>query len=251
MKKIYDNYISLGYFCNIAMDLEQLGFRNTSSPFDWDISNFQGIMKAINNKFYNFMLYDSLIQSVKYREHYYDKNYKIFFYHDFNAYTSLKKQYPKVKEKYDRRIRRFLHNITLPTLFFRYIDSENGSLNELKYIEKNYDKIEKTLKKFNPENKIIFIADNSVNSDKFKIYHVSRDENDVVSRHPILNNPELMEVMNNLSVKNRGENLVRYSEKIKKRNSYFYRKKKKILTFYQQHFCKIYVYDKSHLWKDK
>lgn len=39
------NYISLGYFCSIAMDLEKLGLRNESLPFDWVISDFEGVSK--------------------------------------------------------------------------------------------------------------------------------------------------------------------------------------------------------------
>lgn len=39
---IYQNYISLGYFCGVAQDLEKLGLRNTSSPFDWCITDLGG-----------------------------------------------------------------------------------------------------------------------------------------------------------------------------------------------------------------
>ena len=68
----YKNYISLGYFCNVASDLEQLGLRNTSSPFDWVISDFEGVIQAIDNQFSDFMVYDNLIQSEKFRNHYFD-----------------------------------------------------------------------------------------------------------------------------------------------------------------------------------
>ena len=43
-------YISLGYFCSIAIDLEKLGLRTESSPFDWVISDFEGVMLAIQVK---------------------------------------------------------------------------------------------------------------------------------------------------------------------------------------------------------
>ena len=103
---VYKNYISLGYFCNIASDLEELGFRNTSSPFDWEISVFEGVISAIDNRFNNFMNYEDLIQSEEYPSHYYDPNYQIWFFHDFNKYEPLKKQYIKVRNKYNRRITR-------------------------------------------------------------------------------------------------------------------------------------------------
>ena len=57
MYKEYTNYVSLGYFCSIAQDLEKLGLRNFSSPFDWGISSFSDVISAIDNKFDNFMDY--------------------------------------------------------------------------------------------------------------------------------------------------------------------------------------------------
>ena len=42
----FKNYISLGYFCEVAKDLERLGLRNQSSPFDWVISYFPKVIYA-------------------------------------------------------------------------------------------------------------------------------------------------------------------------------------------------------------
>ncbi len=44
----FKNYISLGYFCEVAKDLERLGLRNQSSPFDWVISYFPKVIYAID-----------------------------------------------------------------------------------------------------------------------------------------------------------------------------------------------------------
>lgn len=209
----YRNYISLGYFCNVASDLEQLGFRNTSSPFDWEISVFEGVISAIDNRFNNFMNYESLIQSQKYPSHYYDPNYQIWFFHDFNRYEPLKKQYTKVKNKYDRRIARFLKNITEPTLFFRYIGNESGSLDELKWVEQNQNYIENTIKKYNSDNKIIYIGDQFTCSDIVPIFNVSRDKGDVVSRHPIINNNELKALMDKESIQDQEYNITRFKKK--------------------------------------
>lgn len=49
------HYISLGYFCSIAMELERLGLRSESSPFDWLISDFEGVIHAIENHFEDFL----------------------------------------------------------------------------------------------------------------------------------------------------------------------------------------------------
>lgn len=50
MEKNYKNYISLGYFCEVAQDLEKLGLRNQSSPFDWCITYFPNVIDAIDKK---------------------------------------------------------------------------------------------------------------------------------------------------------------------------------------------------------
>ena len=45
------NYISLGYFCSVASELERYGLRGESYPFDWVISDFGGVVEAIQNNF--------------------------------------------------------------------------------------------------------------------------------------------------------------------------------------------------------
>ena len=61
--KEYKHFISLGYFCSVALELERIGLRSASSPFDWCISNYKGVMKAIENRFEDFLNYDYLSQS--------------------------------------------------------------------------------------------------------------------------------------------------------------------------------------------
>lgn len=121
----YINFISLGYFCGVAQDLEALGLRDASYPFDWCISNYEGVIKAIDNRFSDFMAYENLSQSAETRKHYMDTAYEIFFFHDFSQYKSLDEQYFLVKEKYRRRINRFLKRIEQPTCFVRYIANES------------------------------------------------------------------------------------------------------------------------------
>lgn len=76
------------------------------------------------------------------------------FVHDFDAYLPLKKQLPKVEEKYRRRIARFYKDIKEKTLFIRYINPNE----DVKWIEENQHKIEEELKSFNPNNRIIYIS---------------------------------------------------------------------------------------------
>ena len=101
------NYVSLGFICAIARDLEKLGLRNSSMPFDWCVTDFKGIIKAINNNFENYLTYDRLLQEKNCLKHYKNIDYDVQFYHDFNRFESLDKQLPSVKAKYDRRIKRF------------------------------------------------------------------------------------------------------------------------------------------------
>ena len=116
--KEYQNYISLGYFCGIAEDLEKIGLRSFSSPFDWILSSFPKVILALEKEFDNFLSYSNLSQSVELRDHYHDDYYDCYFFHDFDKYKSLKKQYQSVYDKYNRRISRFLSQIRKPTLFF-------------------------------------------------------------------------------------------------------------------------------------
>ncbi len=54
--KIYKNIMSLGYFCGVARELERVGLRNASYPFDWIIStDFKQVIKLIENNFENFL----------------------------------------------------------------------------------------------------------------------------------------------------------------------------------------------------
>ena len=152
----YTHFISLGYFCSVASELERIGLRDSSSPFDWCISDLEGVKNLIENNFEGFLDYENMYQHTDNLAHYINMRYHISFYHDFNQYDSLKKQLPGVKKKYKRRIERFYQNIKEPTLFIRYISDEDGTSKELKWIEKNYDDLLKLLQSFNNKNNIIY-----------------------------------------------------------------------------------------------
>lgn len=255
MNKEYVNYISLGYFCGIAQDLEKLGLRNFSSPFDWGISSFSNVITAIDNHFDNFMNYDNLSQSVSCKKHYCDEVYKFYFFHDFSEYKTLDDQYDSVKEKYDRRIRRFLKRIESPTLFIRYISSEEvdefGKSVELGWIEQNYQYIISVLKKFNSENDIVFIGDESVKSESIKVYQVVRDEDDKVSRSPIYNNDELYQYLSTVHFLGRIDNQKRCIAKEKRKHSLYTKSKNKLVKLYNKIFLTEYTHSKTYDLKDK
>lgn len=253
--KKFENFISLGYFCEVASDLEKLGLRNTSSPFDWCITDLKMNIRLIDNKFNNFMNYENLKQSCQNRNIYMDTVYKDFFFHDFSKYKSLDSQYPKVKAKYNRRIQRFLTNIEKPTLFIRYISNEvknsNGRSAELEWIENNREHILKVLKKYNSQNEIIYIGDYNTNSDIIKIFHVPIEDNDLVSRSPIINNKELYPLVKGFHIKGQEDNINRYLKKQKRKNDIRTKAKKKIMRKYNKLFKKVYIYSREYNIKGK
>ena len=241
------HYISLGYFCSVASDLECIGLRNESSPFDWIICDFEGVIKAIQNNFENFLDYEYLLQNRQNLACYLNTKYNVQFYHDFSPYIPLMEQLSFVKEKYCRRIKRFYESISEPTLFVRYISDEqlvNGSSKELLWIEEHYDEIIMLLKSFNEDNDILFIANEGLQSSKIEIYHVKKDENDVVNRKPIVSTPLLMELFDSFELANREENLLRYKKK--RLGRIVFKIKKKTVSCFQKIFMRKYIHENQY-----
>ena len=183
MKK-YTNVISLGFFCSTASEIERIGLRNASYPFDWVISEFDLVLNLIENNFSDFLEEDLLIKdknSKPLEKTYVVKNVKnnIRFFHDFFIGETISKQISVVKEKYNRRIKRFYKSITKPTLFIRYIKDNN----EINYIINNFKQINKILKYYNENNDIIFICNSEIYDDRIKeMYNVKKDKKDTVAR---------------------------------------------------------------------
>lgn len=252
MKK-YDNFISLGYFCSVALELERFGLRRTSSPFDWCISDLEGIILAIDSNFEDFLKYTNLSQNKDSHGVYRDDKYNISFFHDFDKYLPLQKQISKVQEKYNRRIIRFYEIVTKPTLFVRYISDEQlnsqGKSIELDYIENNYDEIIGLFKSFNSDNDIIFIANSSVSSEKIRIYSVEPDENDVVARKPVDKNESLFSLFNQLECVGKDSNILRYEKKEKNRKNIINLNCKKIQSRLKEVLLKEYIHSKQY-WVD-
>lgn len=140
---------------------------------------------------------------------------------------SLDKQYNSVKLRYDRRIARFLLAITDPTLFIRYISSEDvneeGKSLELVWIEENMEYIFEVVKRYNHDNSIMFIGDESVKSDIIKVYNVPKDLDANAARSPLTKNEGLLDAFSTAIFPERQNNINRY---LKKENE---RKKKEEL----------------------
>ena len=113
-------YIPFGSSCTIAYQLEKHKLRKSSYPFDWILSDEKAIYNILNNEFKNFI--DQEYLQVKNTSHnfpiideswnndkkntirVFHKLYKIHFLHDFRNIDDI----DIVREKYNRRIKRFL-----------------------------------------------------------------------------------------------------------------------------------------------
>ncbi|GAJ62101.1 DUF1796 family putative cysteine peptidase [Streptococcus parauberis] len=210
-KSQFKHFISLGYFCSIAQDLEKLGLRDKSYPFDWCITDLEKNIELINNNFESILDMDLLSQDKEIPHHYRNDKYDFYFFHDFNSEETLKDQLQNVKDKYKRRIKGFYKDIEEPTLFIRYISPEKinseGKPLELIYIEENHSHILDTLKRFNPKNEIIYITNIGFQSEVIKVFNVSNDDGDIVSRSPLYKQNSLFNYFSNVDYPNREQNL--------------------------------------------
>lgn len=241
------HYISLGYFCSVAMELEKLGLRSESSPFDWLISDFEGVIHSIRNHFEDFLEPTYLAQNSRNRAHYKNIKYNLQFFHDFNQYQSLDDQLPAIQNKYNRRIQRFYKSISEPTLFIRYINDKaiaDNTSKELLWIEENYDSILSLLKSFNDQNDILFIANDGVSSQKFKIYNVKKDDGDNVARSPLTKDPALQKFFTAIDFPERQLNIERYLQKQQQKKKS--KTKKKLISLLKKIFCKEYKHSQVY-----
>lgn len=119
MKK-YDIIYSIGRDCACAQYLKKNGLRLTSGPFDWlTNAGFEDRFELMLNDFQYFLDKKYLKQMPKPTQFPADKNNdyyeniktKLYFWHDFPADKSFEEAYPEVKQKYERRIKRFYDNI--------------------------------------------------------------------------------------------------------------------------------------------
>lgn len=174
----YKHVISLGHACAVAHELERLGYRDHSGPFDWQGSrNFKAHLELIQQgfkPFFNNLTPDTLFQR-KELYVYLMKPYALYFVHDFNQYDSLESQLPAVVDKYRRRVDAFYKDIVEPTLFVYYMYDQADA----DWISSNYDYILSSLRAYNADNNIIFIADRSLKYDRDCFFADNDDGSDI------------------------------------------------------------------------
>jgi hypothetical protein len=235
----YNSIVSLGFFCSVAINLEEMGFRSTSGPFDWLISSWNGVEQLIENNFSDFLDEKYLYQIRE--EKYKNIKYDVDFYHDFDRYANLSSQLSSVIEKYEKRIDTFYETIREPTLFIRYIKDNK----EFEYHSEKYGHVQKLLKKYNANNDIIFIMNGSYQETSFPCYFVEIDENDIVNRNPLITNLELKDLLlRSYEQEQLQKNLEFYRQKQRKSTKAF-RLRKGLRRKVKKVFLKPYVHDKK------
>lgn len=246
--KEYMHYISLGYNCYVASDLEKLGLRDSAYPFDWIKSDWTSVEFFIRTNFENFLIYDNLYQHKNSLSAYIDKVYNIDFLHDFDKKHSLKKQLDKVRNKYMRRAARFYESAKSPTLFIRYIRNEN----ELEYLKKNYSSVIELLKSFCADNDIVFICSDVFTRDEAYIPNmvlVKKMEEQEFIDNPIMLSEELTALLKDKNYPDREKNLTFLKEKEKRkeseRNVQSSSLQRRIKRAYERRFLTDYVHSKQ------
>ena len=81
-----------------------------------------GVIHVLENNFAHFLDYEALEVSKSRSTIFWDKNNGITFFHDLNR--DLKKEYPEIMDKYNKRIKRFYERVKKPTLFIRLLKEQ-------------------------------------------------------------------------------------------------------------------------------
>lgn len=174
----YKHVISLGWFCSVAEELERIGLRSASYPFDWILSDWETVKAMIDGSFRDFLAADKLEQDKKTKNIYRHKERKCLLYvHDIDPYEDYGRQISKAQIKYERRLERLQSNIHDPCIFVRYISDAQ----EFSYVTEHKEDIKRWLEGFHPDNKIVYIANKELGQASF-VWSVCPDENDSVAR---------------------------------------------------------------------
>ena len=165
-------YISLGSTCSVAYQLDKHNLRVNAYPFDWlKCTSLKMITKCIQENFKDFLDVIKIRESDKHpiltTDTFNDSSndismvmrntYDMEFYHDFSANSNL----DDIKEKYDRRIKRFIDIINSGNeiIFVR----DELKINSIK--QEDIDEFIQIIKSINPNCnfKIVYIVYNPKN----------------------------------------------------------------------------------------
>lgn len=152
-----DDFISLGWYCGVAASMSKYGLRSFSGPFDWYFSDFDSIIKTLDNDFIDFLMREN--QEIEPDgKTFHDKKYGFIFNHELSR--DFEEEYEDVYSKYSRRIDLFRTKIAAGKVcFLRAVKTQD----EIKYITSNSEYINTVIKRKNIENQIIYLVPQSIN----------------------------------------------------------------------------------------
>lgn len=151
-------FISLGMNCAAALKFEKKNLSEAFFPFDWCISKFKSIYKALKTDFKNYLNLENLevLEHTEKSEHRVvrDNAYDITYLHDFSLDKNPLHDYEQIQSKYYRRIDRFYRALTLgkEVYFFRTEITKKETLKLKKLIQKKFPKLNYTLVVINETN---------------------------------------------------------------------------------------------------
>ncbi len=154
---MFHNFVSLGPYCATAASMAKYGLRSWSGPFDWLITrSLKWILYFMDNDFEGFLEKENLECLENDPLTFKDRKSGFCYIHDKEY--SFEDQYDDLRRKYQRKIGRFLAETANPTCYLRWIEN----LNEVEYVNKNYEYISSVIKKKNCKSEIVFVVRNDL-----------------------------------------------------------------------------------------
>ncbi len=149
---MFDYFISLGWYCGTAASMSKYGLRSHSGPFDWYFSDLKGVLECMNNNFEDFLDKRNLEVMENEPKEFKDRKYGFYYNHEIN--TCFEDDFSEICNKYRRRIEVFKEMIVRSTCFIRTVRNEA----EWRFIQNNRFYIDAVVKKYNPENEVIYVV---------------------------------------------------------------------------------------------
>lgn len=167
---MFNNFVSLGWFCGTAASMERYGLRRCSGPFDWYFSEFKGVIDIIDHDFSDFLSRDNLSEEPGIHGAIFnDVKYGFSYIHDIE--NSLDADYESIHSRYMHKIDTFRECIKNSTCFIRAVRDPG----EVSYIIENKEHIDRILKRHNPDNEIIYLLPGFLDKASFHASYYTLD----------------------------------------------------------------------------
>ncbi|GEM_PF-3846054 len=161
--------ISLGGNCAPAQQFKMKKLSEAFFPFDWCITEFESIYKALETDFKDYIKLENLrtLELIKLSDNrvFRDTHYKIIYPHDFSPDNEPLHDYEFVRNKYYRRIDRFYQTLALgeKVYFFRTGITKKEAIQLNNLITKKFPTLNYAL---------VVISDTQDFKKKWKIKHI-------------------------------------------------------------------------------